>query len=224
MRSARRARFRAAGALAVIGLATLTGCGGGEDPAAGTSIAPASGVAPAQSGGRVRASGGGSSPMEPTPGPGATSAPSDVSPGDPGTGASPSGASSVAAPVPWDTGALPPAASVSTAPSGTAKLSILLDDGFGIRSIWTLTCDPAGGTHPEPSTACGVLGANGAKALPAPSPTTACTEQYGGPQKAKITGTWRGKAVNAELSLENGCQISRWNALLGLLPPGGIAQ
>ncbi len=216
MRSARRASVRAAGALAVLGLATLAGCGGGEDAAPGTSIAPA--PMPTPTGGA------GSSPLEPTSAPGATSAPSDVSPGNPGTGATPSGTSSVAAPVPWDTGALPPAASVSKAPSGAAKLSILLDDGFGIRSIWTLNCDPAGGTHPEPATACGVLGANGAKALPAPSPDTACTEQYGGPQKAKITGTWRGKAVNAELSLENGCQISRWSALLGLLPPGGIAQ
>ncbi|MFZ0161562.1 MAG: SSI family serine proteinase inhibitor, partial [Kineosporiaceae bacterium] len=144
-------------------------------------------------------------------------------PADPTPGVAPSTSGS-AAPVPWDTGALPAPAPASLAASGSAKLSILLDDGFGVRSTWTLTCDPAGGTHPDPATACGVLGANGAKALPAPPATTACTEQYGGPQKAKITGTWRGRAVNAELSLENGCQITRWTALLGLLPPGGVKQ
>jgi hypothetical protein len=108
------------------------------------------------------------------------------------------------------------------APSGTAKLSILLDNGFGVRTTWTLTCEPAGGTHPDPALACGVLGASGVKALPEPNAGQACTEQYGGPQKARLTGTWRGKPVDAQLSLENGCQIARWEALLGLLPPGGM--
>jgi hypothetical protein len=127
------------------------------------------------------------------------------------------------APVPWDVSALPPPASVASAPAGAASLTILLDDGFGVRSTWTLTCDPAGGTHPDPATACGVLGAHGATALPAVKPGTVCTEQYGGPQKAKITGSWRGKPVTSQLTLENGCEIARWTALLGLLPPGGVS-
>jgi hypothetical protein len=204
MRSMRRARIRGAGVVAVIGLAALTGCGGGDAKSA-TSAQPAA------SGGGVSVS---STDLGLSPAP---------SPTDPGPSVT-SSASSSTAPVPWDTGALPAPASVSMAASGPAKLSLLLDDGFGLRSTWTLTCDPAGGTHPHPVTACGVLGASGAKALPAPAANTACTEQYGGPQKAKITGTWRGKAVNAELSLENGCQITRWTALLGLLPPGGVKQ
>jgi hypothetical protein len=105
--------------------------------------------------------------------------------------------------------------------SGPAQLSILLDDGSGVRTTWTLTCEPAGGTHPRPVGACAVLGARGATAFPAPPADAICTEQYGGPQKARITGTWRGSPVSTELSLENGCQINRWTALLGLLPPGG---
>jgi hypothetical protein len=41
---------------------------------------------------------------------------------------------------------------------------------------------------------------------------------YGGPQTAKVVGTWQGKPVASRFSLDNGCQIARWNELLGLLP------
>ncbi|MDQ1292213.1 MAG: hypothetical protein QG608_90 [Actinomycetota bacterium] len=126
--------------------------------------------------------------------------------------------------VPWEapriTAGTPPKVTPS-APAGRADLTILLDDGFGVRATWTLTCDPAGGNHPSPSTACGVLGASGAKALPAPPTGQMCTQEYGGPQKALIRGTWRGKAISSQLTLENGCEISRWSSLLGLLPAGG---
>jgi hypothetical protein len=41
---------------------------------------------------------------------------------------------------------------------------------------------------------------------------------YGGPQTARITGTWEGGPVDATLSRTNGCEIARWKALRGLLP------
>jgi hypothetical protein len=122
----------------------------------------------------------------------------------------------------WDLGALPQPDAVASAVSGPAELTILLDDGTGARTTWTLTCDPAGGTHPGPAMACGVLGARGEAALPEVAASTACTQQYGGPQRATITGTWRGEPVSARLGLENGCEIHRWTSLLGLLPPGGV--
>jgi hypothetical protein len=99
---------------------------------------------------------------------------------------------------------------------------VLLDDGTGVRSTWTLSCQPPGGNHPDPSKACGVLGSNGAKAFQPTPANVACSQVYGGPQKALIRGTWRGKAVDAQFDLENGCEVARWNLLLGLLPPGGL--
>jgi hypothetical protein len=53
------------------------------------------------------------------------------------------------------------------------------------------------------------------------SPTTACTEIYGGPATATVTGTLDGKPVDAEFSLNNGCEISRWDKASALLgdPP-----
>jgi hypothetical protein len=99
---------------------------------------------------------------------------------------------------------------------------VVLDDGSGVRSTWTLTCQPTGGDHPDPTKACGVLGANGDKAFRPTPAGQACSQVYGGPQKALVRGTWRGKAVSAQFDLENGCEVSRWNMLLGLHPPGGL--
>ena len=105
----------------------------------------------------------------------------------------------------------------------TTDLTIVSDDGTGKTETWTLTCDPAGGTHPDPEAACAALTAKGATAMPAVAKDVMCTQQYGGPQTAKITGTWKGEAVNASFSRTNGCEISRWQALKGLLPDAGGA-
>ena len=109
-----------------------------------------------------------------------------------------------------------------TAVSAATDLVIVIDDGTGATTTWTLTCEPAGGTHPDPGTACRVLQAHGAAALPPVRRDVACTQIYGGPQRATITGTWQGKRVRSSFSRVNGCEISRWNLLRGLLPPGGV--
>ena len=105
----------------------------------------------------------------------------------------------------------------------STELTIVSDDGAGKTETWTLTCDPAGGTHPDPAAACAALAAKGATAMPAVDKDMMCTQQFGGPQTAKITGTWKGEAVNASFSRTNGCEISRWQALKGLLPEAGGA-
>ena len=72
----------------------------------------------------------------------------------------------------------------------------------------TLTCDPDGGSHPNPAKACDTLLAH-EDALKALAGDVACTEIYGGPQLATIAGA----DVHATLSRTNGCEISRWDAL-----------
>jgi hypothetical protein len=42
-------------------------------------------------------------------------------------------------------------------------------------------------------------------------PGIVCTEVYGGPEEALVTGWFRGKKVWARFTLRNGCQIARWN-------------
>jgi Subtilisin inhibitor-like len=106
-------------------------------------------------------------------------------------------------------------------------LTITTTDAAGKSETWRLTCDAAGtpgGTHPDPTAACAALTAKGETALPPVAPDQMCTQIYGGPQKATITGTWRGKAVTATFSRTNGCEISRWTALEGLLPKASGAS
>ena len=50
----------------------------------------------------------------------------------------------------------------------------------------------------------------------------ACTQIFGGPAVATVSGTLRGEPVRATFELTNGCEIARWRdnaALLG--PPPG---
>jgi hypothetical protein len=108
-----------------------------------------------------------------------------------------------------------------TDPSTTGaktELTIMVNDGAGKRRTVQLRCDPPGGDHTDPQTACDLLERAGERALPAVAKDQACTQIYGGPQTARITGSWRGKPVDARLSRTNGCEIARWDALRGLLP------
>ena len=110
-----------------------------------------------------------------------------------------------------------PAAPASSAAPST-QLSIVVDEGDGKIDNWTLSCDPAGGTHPHPAAACTTLAAKGKTALPPVSTGVMCTQIFGGSQTAKITGEWNGTPVNASFSRQNGCEVNRWKALEGLLP------
>ena len=89
--------------------------------------------------------------------------------------------------------------------------------GTGAPTKWTLRCNPAGGTLPRAAAACRQL-------LELPKPFAPlrrgliCTDQYGGPQQALITGTFKGARVWTVLALRNGCEISRAKRLAFLVP------
>jgi hypothetical protein len=74
---------------------------------------------------------------------------------------------------------------------------------------WTLRCDPAGGTHPDPQAACNVL-------LHAKSPFAAlpghmsCPMIPAGTPTATVKGTWFGKHVDASFN-RSGCGMPRWS-------------
>ncbi len=90
-------------------------------------------------------------------------------------------------------------------------------DGFSQKA--TLTCDPIGGTHPSPESACEALSTNAAALDPVP-PGTACTMIFGGPEQAAVVGLVDGVEVDAELSRSNGCELDRWDRLAPLLQLG----
>ncbi len=51
------------------------------------------------------------------------------------------------------------------------------------------------------------------------SPTgTACTQIYGGPEIADVSGTFNGKHVDTQFSRGNGCELERWKKVDFLFP------
>ncbi|MBT2531184.1 serine protease inhibitor [Arthrobacter sp. ISL-48] len=80
----------------------------------------------------------------------------------------------------------------------------------------------AASTLPDPEAALAAVERFGEDLFfPKPGPPRLCTQQYGGPQVAVVTGTLHSRAVNATFLRTDGCEIARWNALAPLL--GGIA-
>ena len=85
------------------------------------------------------------------------------------------------------------------------------------RRSYTLRCGPAGGTLPHAATACSKLAKTEKPFAPVPK-GMACTQIYGGPQKALVAGVYRGKRVGATFTRTDGCQIARWNRVQFLFP------
>ncbi|NEK86334.1 hypothetical protein GCU60_11265 [Blastococcus saxobsidens] len=105
-------------------------------------------------------------------------------------------------------------------------LRIDVDRGDGSPpESWTLVCvGLVEGTHPQAQAACDHLAGMADPFAPLPEDAM-CTQQYGGPQTARITGRWAGDPVDLELSRVDGCRISQWDSLGPLLPvPVGGTQ
>jgi hypothetical protein len=83
--------------------------------------------------------------------------------------------------------------------------------------VWTLRCDPASGTLPKPQRACGRLAALTAPIAPVRRGVL-CSQVYGGPQLARVRGTYRGAKVNAFFKQTDGCQTARWHRVSFLFP------
>ena len=98
-------------------------------------------------------------------------------------------------------------------------LQISYDPGDGTEpESWSLTCVGfVEGSHPDPEAACEHLRAMEDPFAPLPADVV-CTEQFGGPQAARVIGRWGGEPVDLELSRTDGCRISQWDALGPLLP------
>lgn len=113
--------------------------------------------------------------------------------------------------------------------SGTdAQLRIVLDGGEFDGLSYTITCTGGAATvEPEvegvdPVTACQRLQHPDVvqRLVEGPPADRICTEVYGGPQVATITGAIDGDAVDTKVGRTNGCEIDTWDRLLtGVLPP-----
>ncbi|MGB9376100.1 MAG: SSI family serine proteinase inhibitor [Mycobacteriales bacterium] len=86
--------------------------------------------------------------------------------------------------------------------------------------VWTLSCQPTAGNHPQAADACAFVSKTAATVL-APVPANqVCTQIFGGPQVATVKGRWRGTSVDAKFARNNGCEIARWDKVKALIGNG----
>lgn len=123
---------------------------------------------------------------------------------------------------------------VISGPYPVADLSIVVEHPeratieYRLRCLGdTATLEPEG-TYVDAQAACLAL-ANPAvvtRLVEGPPADQVCTEQYGGPDVATITGTIDDEQVDAAVDRTNGCGISDWDDLLSdLLPPAlGVTE
>ena len=82
-----------------------------------------------------------------------------------------------------------------------------------------VTCSLVPGTGTEPTRACARLDELVRPFAPVPRGSV-CTEIYGGPQTARVTGTFKGRSIWVVFRRTNGCEIDRWNRHAFLFPGG----
>jgi len=102
---------------------------------------------------------------------------------------------------------------------GDAELTVEIQEGPGQPvTLFALDChpDPAGGTE-DPAATCAHLAALADPFAPLAGDVM-CTQEYGGPQTARVTGEWDGEPVDLQLSRTDGCAIAQWDDLGPLLP------
>jgi subtilisin inhibitor-like len=105
----------------------------------------------------------------------------------------------------------------STAPTANLQISISAGKSEQPSKFWTLRC-PAGGTLPDAAGACRKLGQLDDPFAPVPR-GTACTQIYGGPEIADVSGSYNGERVDTQFSRGDGCELERWKRV-GFLFPG----
>jgi subtilisin inhibitor-like len=105
-------------------------------------------------------------------------------------------------------GAGPPA---TVSPAAQTQLTVeVKKSAKAAPRTWSLTCDPPAGSHPRAAAACAALAQRPGLLKPPPK-DQACTQIYGGPQVATISGIWQSKPVTVKFTRMNGCELTRWN-------------
>jgi len=111
-----------------------------------------------------------------------------------------------------DQGAATGSGSSSSEPVTSLTVVVSPTGADGPSVTTTLECDPVGGSNPLSKEACDQLAAHPDAFEPIPA-DAACTMQAGGPEVARVYGTFQGEAVDATFNRTNGCEITRWDSL-----------
>jgi hypothetical protein len=96
-----------------------------------------------------------------------------------------------------------------TATAGAAPKEATLECGTTSKATGFLT---------DAEAACRAVSEHADRLQPPPGDRM-CTQIYGGPQEARVTGTVDGRPVDRTIRRSDGCGISDWKALEPLLGP-----
>jgi hypothetical protein len=120
----------------------------------------------------------------------------------------------------------PAAQSTSAPPSGAVELAVVYYDGMGAKTSGALTCRGSdrraeGALDGRAPAAELCAQARGIAELLTTTPAKGrtCTQLYGGPETAHVTGTIDGDKVNRRFRRTNGCEIADFTRAAGLLRP-----
>jgi len=100
------------------------------------------------------------------------------------------------------------------ATTSAAKVSLTIEKTGGSGSApqhWTLRCEPAGGSFPDPATACAQLTKLRTIFSPAPRHVM-CPMIMADARSYIVSGTFLGQKVHQSI-VDGGCQLSRWSQL-----------
>lgn len=100
------------------------------------------------------------------------------------------------------------------ATTSAAKVSLTIEKTGGSGSVpqhWTLQCEPAGGSFPDPATACAKLTKLRTIFSPAPRHVM-CPMIMADARSYVVSGTFLGQKVHQSI-VDGGCQLSRWSQL-----------
>ncbi|MFF3226033.1 SSI family serine proteinase inhibitor [Nocardia suismassiliense] len=96
-------------------------------------------------------------------------------------------------------------ADAAATPKSTLELTIISAAAQDARSA-TLTCGPAGGTHPRAKEACAALTAAKGQFDELEGDVSTCTTEYDS-ITATATGTWNGVAIEWQNTFANECEL-----------------
>lgn len=102
-----------------------------------------------------------------------------------------------------------------------ADISVVIQDPQGSPVSYVIRCDAGeasvrGGAQIDAEDACRALARPAVqnRLVGGPSSEQVCTQVYGGPQTAMLSGTLDGQSVSTVVSRDDGCGIGDWDNLL----------
>jgi Subtilisin inhibitor-like len=105
--------------------------------------------------------------------------------------------------------------SSSAATTSAAKVSLTITQTGGSGTAtkhWTLRCEPAGGSYPDPAAACAKLTKLRTIFNPTPGRHVMCPMIMADARTYIVYGTFLGQKVHQSI-VDGGCTLARWNKL-----------